>query len=227
MVQFNFKFQFPMAGTGEVLEAEMPLERPEDLAGLSVSIPDYTARAQLVEFVRQLMQQASDAGVITGRQEGYQAANPELQELQDRAVKAETSLAELHRKHDNLGNNYQAACSAHEADIKRIGEAMMRAAEDHDWCEVFDDYVDELNKKLAFKLPTRTHEYIVRRTYLVTTEEKVTCRDEDEALIDSDELGFGDFCHGPGTYLPIIKVEEHETWVSDPDLERSVRALHD
>lgn len=113
---------------------------PDDLYQLGMS--DQFAR-QMVECVGLLISEAHIAG--------QGSMKPMLEEMQ-------RTLAERTAERD-------LSSAAHKADIARIGEVMMEAAVDNDFCEDFDDYVDHLNDHLAYKLPTRKSDYIVRRTY--------------------------------------------------------------
>ena len=165
---------------------------PDDLYQLGMS--DQFAR-QMVECVGLLISEAHIAG--------QGSMKPMLEEMQ-------RTLAERTAERD-------LSSAAHKADIARIGEVMMEAAVENGFCEVFDYYVDHLNDHLAYKLPTRKSDYIVRRTYMVTTEERVRCQDEVVALEDADTLTERDFSHGRGAYLPITQVHLGEEVVLDAD----------
>ena len=60
--------------------------------------------------------------------------------------------------------------AAHANDVAQIGTWLQREATSRDWCEDYDDCIEEVNPKLAVKLPTRSREYAVRVrvTYEVT-----------------------------------------------------------
>lgn len=47
----------------------------------------------------------------------------------------------------------------HESDIAKIGEALMSEAEQREWCDQFDDFVERLNTYLHIGLPTRHRDY--------------------------------------------------------------------
>lgn len=66
----------------------------------------------------------------------------------------------------------------HQADVAKIGAALLEAAERRDWCSEYDDLVDAVNRQLHCELPTRVAEYTVTYTVTVTIE---AARDESDA----------------------------------------------
>jgi hypothetical protein len=103
---------------------------------------------------------------------------------------------------------------SHEQDIDRIGTALLKEAEDRDWCSAYDDFVEELNRSLNVELKTREHEYeveievIQRRSQRITV--TITARDEDHAkeLIEDD----------PSNYYE-SKISDYDWEVDDEDSE--------
>ncbi len=85
---------------------------------------------------------------------------------------------------------------SHEQDIDRIGTALLKEAEDRDWCSAYDDFVEELNRSLNVELKTREHEYEVeievtqKRTQRVTV--TINARTESHAreLIEDDPSNY-------------------------------------
>jgi hypothetical protein len=84
----------------------------------------------------------------------------------------------------------------HERDITLIGEALLKEADDRDWCSAYDDFIEELNESLSVELKRREHEYEVeievtqKRTQRVTV--TVTAQSEEDAreTIESDPSSF-------------------------------------
>lgn len=47
----------------------------------------------------------------------------------------------------------------HQADIEWIGQKLMSEAEQRDWCDQYDKFVEEVNNQLHVELPTRYIDY--------------------------------------------------------------------
>jgi capsid protein len=93
----------------------------------------------------------------------------------------------------DLDNNKiirQQRLDSHIQDIKLISDALMEQAEDRDWCDQYDNFIEELNTRLSIELEERTKEYEVEIEVTQTRTQRVTvtikARDEDQAreLID-------------------------------------------
>lgn len=82
---------------------------------------------------------------------------------------------------EKLEKDLAAAVEVHRRDVELIGETMLEAAQENDFCPIFDQYVDGLNAQLYFKLPTREQEFDVVMEYHGTIEFTVVARDEDHA----------------------------------------------
>jgi hypothetical protein len=104
----------------------------------------------------------------------------------------------------------------HHADIKKIGDAMIEYADHHEWCEEYDQAVEDLNEKLSVKLRQREREYGVevkvtyrpRVTVRATSErearELIVTRDGEPGSALQEELS--SILDGP-TELDIVDVE--------------------
>lgn len=84
----------------------------------------------------------------------------------------------------------------HAQDIELIGLTAIEMADDLGWCDKYDEFVDELNKKLHISLPTRKKEYEARvrvTVYLsatVTASSEQEAEDEIENMFDKYELSY-------------------------------------
>lgn len=84
--------------------------------------------------------------------------------------------------------------------IRTIGEALIETAENMNWCSEFDEWVDIVNRRLAFgyELPTRIQEHKVEveisGTVSVTTTITVEARSQEHAeeLVSDDPGSFFD-----------------------------------
>ena len=85
---------------------------------------------------------------------------------------------------------------AHHA-IQFIGERLIREAEDRDWCDEFDRFVESVNNEIPsrFALPTRRREYEVTwsETVTVTVDRSVTviADNPDDAIECAKEIDDG------------------------------------
>lgn len=87
-------------------------------------------------------------------------------------------LAEIERLEAALAESERL----HRQDIEHIGAKMIAEANRRDWCEIYDDVVDDLNNQLHVELPVREHDYSVELTYQVRVTATMTARDADAAL---------------------------------------------
>ena len=72
------------------------------------------------------------------------------------------------------------AHEVHRQDVTRIGEALLREAEQRHWCQDYDDVVEELNQRLTVALPGRARAWDVSFDVRVTIRVE-RARDEDQA----------------------------------------------
>ena len=69
----------------------------------------------------------------------------------------------------------------HEADIKCIGDRLMAEAEEREWCNVYDEVISELNRRLHVELPVREREYTVEVEVTGTLRVLVVATSESDA----------------------------------------------
>ncbi|MEU4244289.1 hypothetical protein [Actinoplanes sp. NPDC026619] len=74
----------------------------------------------------------------------------------------------------------------HHDDIALIGEKLIAEADDRDWCEVYDEFVDKLNINLHIELPLRERDYTV--TTMVELRLDVTATSEEHARDLAEDL---------------------------------------
>lgn len=89
-----------------------------------------------------------------------------------------------------LQDMLRSAERRHKDDIEFLGERLIRAADENDLCEQFDNFVVRVNENLKFSLPEREKEYMVEVQFTQTL--YVTARNADEAeelALDHDEYG--------------------------------------
>jgi hypothetical protein len=68
-------------------------------------------------------------------------------------------------------NSHVNECSRkHSEDIAKIGEHLIREARKREWCDVYDDFVDNLNTFLHIKLPARRKMHRMKMEFTVTVE---------------------------------------------------------
>lgn len=97
-----------------------------------------------------------------------------------------SQIEELTRRVDSLSQGILraegervSASSRHVADIEAIGKALIEEANDRDWCEIYDTFVNMLNRSLTQPLPLRTRMY--RVSVPITIYVDVEAIDEGEA----------------------------------------------
>ena len=69
----------------------------------------------------------------------------------------------------------------HEWDIAKIGEHLIREANEREWCNTYDAFVDDVNAYLYIELPARRKMHKITITYLVTVEHPFEATPGDEA----------------------------------------------
>lgn len=156
----------------------------EDVQGL---IDDHT-----VEEIGDLLAPGAEAEVarstVVALHEELASARAEVEELRESKYQA------LREAHENARQRRQQ----HEADIARIGEALMSEADEREWCDTYDEFVEDLNKSLTVALPLREVEFEVTMDVTVRITKTVTAATEDAAYteasttIDGDDLRYGD-----------------------------------
>lgn len=102
-------------------------------------------------------------------------ATPEYQRLKEDFIRVEMS-----RSHwENMARNYE---KQHIDDIHKIGQALINEATTRDWCDLYDEFVDDLNKELHRPLDVRQHSYSVEVEYTVKIHREIDAKTYDEAL---------------------------------------------
>ena len=102
-------------------------------------------------------------------------ATPEYQRLKEDFIRVEMS-----RSHwENMARNYE---KQHIDDIHKIGQALINEATTRDWCDLYDEFVDDLNKELHRPLDVRQHSYSVEVEYTVKVHREIEATKYDDAL---------------------------------------------
>lgn len=111
---------------------------------------------------------AEQDALDTVKVEKFVIDEPRAQQLRDLNDALERSQADLREANRALSD----AREAHKKDIELIGTACIEAAEENDFCQVYDNCVSDLNDEISFPLPLRPMEYDVtfyfRQTVTVT-----------------------------------------------------------
>ena len=102
-------------------------------------------------------------------------ATPEYQRLKEDFIRVEMS-----RSHwENMARNYE---KQHIEDIQHIGTALIEEATTRMWCNLYDQFVDQLNDKLHRKLEVRRLEYSVEVEYTVKIHREIDADSYDNAV---------------------------------------------
>lgn len=102
-------------------------------------------------------------------------ATPEYQRLKEDFIRVEMS-----RSHwEHMARNYE---KQHINDIHKIGQALINEATTRDWCDLYDEFVDDLNKELHRPLDVRQHSYSVEVEYTVKIHREIEATKYDDAL---------------------------------------------
>lgn len=111
-------------------------------------------------------------------------------------------------------NFWQTNCTNsranHIKDIKLIGDALIKEADERDWCDQYDKFVSQLNSKLCIDLEEREHEYVVSAIYHLKVSTTIKARNIDDANDKAAELDLGDYnCSIRGDYDD-IEYQDHD-----------------
>lgn len=71
---------------------------------------------------------------------------------------------------------------AHIDDIHKIGTALIEEATNRDWCDLYDEFVDNLNTQLNRPLEVRQHTYSVEVEYTVKVHREIDAASHDDAV---------------------------------------------
>jgi hypothetical protein len=89
---------------------------------------------------------------------------------------------------DNSKIMGQQRLESHIRDIKLISDALLEAAEDRDWCSMYDNFIQELNTRLNVELEERKRKYEVDIEVTETRTQTVTVTVEARSEQDAQEL---------------------------------------
>ena len=102
-------------------------------------------------------------------------ATREYQRLKEDFVRMEAA-----RNHwEHLASSYE---KAHIDDIHKIGTALIEEATNRDWCDLYDEFVDNLNNQLSRPLEVRQHTYSVEVEYTVKIHREIDAATYDDAV---------------------------------------------
>jgi hypothetical protein len=115
--------------------------------------------------------------------------SPEVLEYIGRLEYAYHSLRELTtemreqliRNSQDYSTSQAQARDTHMKDIEYIGQALIDQANDRGWCDMYDDFIREINDELHYSLPVRNRDYLVTLDMNVSIEIVVNAGDEDQA----------------------------------------------
>lgn len=85
---------------------------------------------------------------------------------------------------------------SHESDIALISDALIKESDDRDWCNMYDEFIEELNKSLNVELKVREKEYEVdievteTRTQVVTVSIKARSEEHAKELVMDDPVNY-------------------------------------
>jgi hypothetical protein len=106
----------------------------------------------------------------------------------------EAQLRDLRRETERLRSTITElrqeladAQEVHREDVSRIGEVLLREAKQREWCQDYDDVVEELNQRLTVALPGRARAWDVSFDVRVTVGVE-RARDEGEARERSGDI---------------------------------------
>lgn len=111
---------------------------------------------------------------------GARTGDLQVQDLRREVDRLRSTITELRGELDVAGQ-------AHRDDIAAIGRALLREAEDRDWCDDFDRFVVDLNEQLSVALPERVRAWDVSFDLRVTVHIP-HARNADEARERAAEL---------------------------------------
>lgn len=99
----------------------------------------------------------------------------------------------------------------HKQDINRIGQELIEEADDREWCDIYDQFVDELNRYLHLKLPVRAKEHRLTIEYRLVLTHDFTATPGENA---------NDMAENLKTYLGSISnhINIPDDWDWDVDL---------
>lgn len=123
--------------------------------------PQWRTEDQRLPYWKTLAEDLS--GKLSSTNEMLNAARQQIVTLGNELVTTRSALARSQQKH--------------RLDIELIGCRALKEANDNEWCELFDEVVADLNKKLTVQLPTRDVEWQVDVMVRMT----ISTRERDDA----------------------------------------------
>jgi hypothetical protein len=115
------------------------------------------------------------------------------------------ALATARADADRHRQRTDAAVYRHRSDVALIGQRLIAEADDRDFCDDFEKFVDDINTELTVQLPRREHDYTVtvsvelRISVTAATEQQA--RDVAEGLVEEAETRLDEF-DGVTSYPP-------------------------
>lgn len=101
------------------------------------------------------------------------------------------ALATAHADAERHRQRTHAAVYRHRSDVALIGQRLIAEADDREFCEDFETFVDDLNTELAVQLPRREHDYTVTVSVelriSLTAATQRQARDVAEGLVEEAE----------------------------------------
>lgn len=137
----------------------------------------------------------------------------DLARWREAATNLNAELDALKSKHQQTATLLSDRSRQHRSDVEKIGQALIKEANEREWCSQYDDLIDELNTELYEPLPVRMRTYdvtlMVTRTQSQEVVIQVECRDDNDAIGLAEEQ----FNDDPHLYL------SDYDWDSDDEFE--------
>ena len=113
--------------------------------------------------------------------------------MEQQTVAADWTVLETYQaKIDQLTKELEAAHQRERTNLQRwqqdiawIGECWLEAAEKHDLCSLFDEYLDQVNARLYYTIEGRERDWYVVQTYRVVRSATIRATSADQADEDA------------------------------------------
>ena len=167
----------------EVIETD---EGPKEVFKLNTNL-DYEypywveVSSHVMRTYTEMSQYDIDIKSVLTRMNNYmrraEEAEEKLRQMTDIAAKHQTQATEWKNLYDDQKQK-------HIEDIQTIGDRLIEESNERNWCEEFDDIIEQVNQKMHIPLAPRKQDFevTVYVTVSVSQEVTVTARNEDEAL---------------------------------------------
>jgi hypothetical protein len=90
-------------------------------------------------------------------------------------------IAALESRIEGLMTHNYECTRKHQEDIARIGDRLIQEAKEREWCNIYDDFVADLNDYLHIELPARRKMHKMTMTFTVTVATSFQATPGDEA----------------------------------------------